>query len=238
MASQAQPDAELAAALSTTKAYYSAKVGRFGANHLGVDWPSLPSQLLRFVQLLKLCAVPMNASWNDVGCGYGALLGFLAERWPGTNLDYAGVDLSPAMIAQARALWRQHPASSFVVGHHSPRQADYSVASGVFNVQLDIPNATWDRFIRRTLGDMRRQSSKGMAVNFKTVPPNGKETRCGLYYTHPEPWRRFCEHDLGWPVELVAGYGVGEFTLLLRSPAAGSHQGTALSPTAHASGLV
>lgn len=45
----------------------------------------------------------------DLGCGPGHVAAFLADR----GLDVVGIDLSPGMIAQARAL---HPALRFRVG--------------------------------------------------------------------------------------------------------------------------
>ncbi|MGZ5195649.1 MAG: class I SAM-dependent methyltransferase, partial [Ramlibacter sp.] len=84
--------------------YYTAKIARHGATPLGVDWESVPTQELRFVQLLKICDFASLVSLNDIGCGYGALLSLLDQRAPG-KVDYLGLDLSPLMIAEARRLW-------------------------------------------------------------------------------------------------------------------------------------
>jgi len=69
-----------------------------------------------------------------VGCGYGALLGYLGEHHPGTDIDYLGYDISPSMIRRARELWRGRAATRFAVADAGSRVADYSVASGLFNV--------------------------------------------------------------------------------------------------------
>ena len=74
--------------------YYTAKVSRHGATPLGVDWTCIATQELRFVQLLKLCEFAAPFSLNDLGCGYGALLAYLAKRHASAAIDYLGIDLS------------------------------------------------------------------------------------------------------------------------------------------------
>ena len=49
--------------------------------------------------LRQLGEIPHD-SVLDVGCGTGAMLERIAERWPGG--DFAGVDLSPAMVLAAQ----------------------------------------------------------------------------------------------------------------------------------------
>src|SRR5690242_10985469 len=85
--------------------YYSDRVGKFGATPLGVDWPSVASRNHRFVQLLKIGDFGERFSLNDFGCGYGALLAYLAWRHPATLIDYHGIDISQSMIEAARPLW-------------------------------------------------------------------------------------------------------------------------------------
>ena len=63
---------DLAAVHTGISDYYTAKIRKFGATPLGVDWTCLPTQELRFVQLLKVCDFTSPLSLNDLGCGYGA----------------------------------------------------------------------------------------------------------------------------------------------------------------------
>jgi SAM-dependent methyltransferase len=196
------------------EAYYAAKVARHGATPLGVDWSCRATQELRFVQLLRLCDFAVPFSLNDLGCGYGALVAYLGWRHPGAAVDYLGVDLAPAMVRRAR---RRHAGAGtrFAVGRRCPRVADYTVASGIMNVKLGQPRAVWEAFVAATLGEMRRASRRGFAVNFMAEAPPGSEPE-GLYRTAPEPWARFCERELGCAVEVRDGYGLREFTLLAR----------------------
>lgn len=199
------------------EAYYSARIARFGATPLGVDWTCVATQNLRFIQLLRICDFGAAFSVNDFGCGYGALLDFCRERHPHWALDYAGIDLSEPMVAAARSKWAGTPDTGFHVGGRAPRSADVCVASGLFNVCQSIPRADWEVFVRDTLREMRRTCSIGFSANFMSPVPAGVHPAPELYRTTPPPWIAFCEQELGCRVELVEGYGLREFTLLARA---------------------
>ncbi len=196
--------------------YYTQKVLTHGATALGVDWTCQPTQELRFVQLLKLCNFRQPFSLNDVGCGYGALLAFLAKRHRGANVDYLGTDLSPAMIAQAKPSRRSSIRSQFVVTGAIPRVADYSVASGIFNVRLEQSLACWTFFVEQMLTAMHAASRLGFAVNFLAPLGPGMQGISELYRTSPEVWVHYCERQFNARVELASAYGMSEFTLLVR----------------------
>jgi SAM-dependent methyltransferase len=207
--------ASLAPVHARIEAYYGDKVALHGATPRGVDWTCAPTQELRFVQLLKLCDLSRPFSLNDVGCGYGALIGFIARRHPQADIDYLGVDLSSAMISRARRRHRGTVGRRFVVGSDIPRTADYAVASGVMNVMLDHPRALWEEFVADTLRRMHASIRLGFAVNFMAERPDGDGT-VGLYRTDPLRWTSFCRQVLGCAADVVDGYGMREFTLLVR----------------------
>lgn len=196
--------------------YYTDKIVKHGISPAGVDWSCVPTQELRFVQLLKLCDFSAPFALNDLGCGYGALRSFLANRHAHAATDYLGIDLSAAMIRRARRRWRDDASARFVHGCAAPRVADYSVASGIFNVRQDQPPELWERFVIRTLSQLHATSRRGFAVNFMSLSAAGQPARPGVYQTAPEPWGRWCERELGATVHIVAGYGMREFTLLVR----------------------
>ena len=198
------------------ESYYTERVLTYGTTPPGVDWRCAADQELRFAQLLAVCDFSQAFSLNDLGCGYAALWGYLADHYPGAEVDYMGIDLSGEMIARAKRLWPPSHRLDCVVGHASPRVGDHSVASGIFNVKLDRPIDRWERFVARTLIDLHATSQRGFAVNFMareaSLPPPPEE----LYCTSAEPWIIFCQRELGASVELRAGYGLREFTLLVR----------------------
>ena len=211
------PDSEpLSGVYAGVEAYYSARVAKHGATPLGVDWSCQATQSMRFVQLLKICDFSAPFSLNDIGCGYGALCAFLAMRHGESGIDYLGVDLSRAMIGRARRRFRG-PARRFVVGRAAPRVADYSVASGIMNVNVGYSRSVWEDFIAVMLADIRRTSRRGFAVNFVTEAAAATDSQAAsLYRTDPSPWVRYCEQELGCAVEVLDDYGMREFTLLAR----------------------
>jgi SAM-dependent methyltransferase len=199
---------------ASVEAYYSAKLARHGANALGVDWTCAATQWLRFVQLLKVCSFDAPFSLNDLGCGYGALATFLAERYP-VAVDYLGIDLSRVMVQRARRRHRGDRTTRFAVGRTCPRLADYTVASGVMNVTLGVTVPLWEEYVRYLLADMHRNTRRGFAVNFLVAPTPGAPAD-QLYCPRPELWRQYCLEAFGGSVELLDDYGLREFTLLVR----------------------
>lgn len=197
-------------------AHYTRTLATHGPTPLGVDWSCQPTQDMRFVQLLKVCDFAAPFVLNDLGCGYGALVDFLALRHSRARIDYLGIDLATAMVDAARARYGARPRVAFAQGDMPPREADFSVASGIFNVRLDQPPARWRAWVARTLTALHATSRRGFAVNFIAPPPHGARLPAGLYHPAPEVWGEFCLAHLGATVELVEGYGLHEYTLLVR----------------------
>jgi len=195
--------------------YYSDTIERHGPTPLGVDWPNAASQYLRFVQLLKLCDFKRPFILNDFGCGYGALLEYLAMRHAEADIAYRGIDISASMIAAARERWAGHRRAQFVVGARCGRVADYSLASGTFNVRLGHPSADWESYIETVLSDLKACSRIGFAVNFM-LPHDDKPAEDELYRSPPTRWVAFCRNELGCRVRVLSSYGLREFTLLIR----------------------
>jgi len=205
----------MSGALEKVRDYYSGTLARHGPTPLGVDWPSAASQYLRFVQLLKICDFAKPFTLNDLGCGYGALLGYFELRHPGASIAYHGVDVSPQMVEAGRSLWlRRKPATEFSVGSECRTPADYSVASGIFNVRLGCPTGEWEAYVGSVLRGLRENSKVGFSVNF--MLPARAASEESLYGTLPERWIDFCERELACTTEQVAAYGLREFTLLAR----------------------
>jgi SAM-dependent methyltransferase len=204
---------ELAAVRSDVGRYYSEQLGRFGATPLGVGWTCLPTQELRFVQLARLFEAG-TFSLNDIGCGYGALLAYLRRRRRATRIDYLGLDLSEPMVEAARRKWKHVPGARFATAAGTYREADYCVASGVFNVKLGHDRGTWERLVAQTMDQMYGRSRRGMAVNFLREDA-ALDDLAEHYRCTPDPWIAHARR-LGASVELRSGYGMPEFTLLLR----------------------
>lgn len=201
-------------ALAAVAGYYGERLRRFGATPLGVDWPHRPNQELRLLQLLRLCDFSAPCSLNDVGCGYGALRGLLSRRQRRAQIDYLGTDVSAAMVAAARRRWRRRADCAFEVAAGATRVADYSLASGIFNVKLDCPLPDWEALVARTLDNLRRHSRLGYGVNFIDPPAPGQASPPELYRPPAEQWlAHLARHQPGCAVALLRGYGLPEYTL-------------------------
>lgn len=203
--------------LDAVSAYYSGTLQRFGATPLGVDWPNRLNQELRLVQLLKVCDLSAPRSLNDVGCGYGALRTLLSRRHRRAQIDLVGTDVSPAMVAAARRRWRHRADCAFEVAEGAVRLADYSLASGIFNVKLDCPLPEWEALVARTLDNLQRHSRLGYAVNFIAPPAPGQASPPELYRPAAERWLdHIADTQPGAGVTVLRGYGLPEYTLLVR----------------------
>ena len=194
--------------------YYSEKIRKFGETAQGVDWNSAESQKLRFEQLLKI--VPPSAtrySILDYGCGYGALIDSLADR--GMPFQYIGYDVSEEMILRARRL-HERDDCTFSNDPEELGAVAYAVASGVFNVKLEIPVADWREYVVGALEDLHRLSTKGFAFNALTSYSDTERMRDDLFYADPAQLFDYCKRTFSGQVALLHDYGLYEFTILVR----------------------
>ena len=198
--------------------YYSEKLHAHGASPQGVDWNSGESQRLRFGELLRICEGRQDFSLNDIGCGYGALADHLVEL--GQRCDYLGVDLSAPMIAKAEELHRGRAGCRFLAGERADRSADYSVASGIFNVKLAAPHAAWRSHVLQTLDGLNATSRKGFAFNCLTRYSDAERMKDYLFYADPGELFDHCKQRFSRNVALLHDYGLYEFTLLVRKDVA------------------
>jgi SAM-dependent methyltransferase len=198
--------------------YYSAKLHEHGPCARGVDWNSSESQSLRFDQLLGVCDFSEDRSINDFGCGYGALLDHLHAR--GLEAEYRGFDVSAAMVAEARRRHGTDDRRRFGDDPAGLTVADYTLASGIFNVRLETPEAEWEDYIRATLETLDRLSRRGFAFNMLTGYSDPGRMRGDLYYGDPCVYFDHCKRRFSKQVALLHDYGLYEFTIRVRKPPA------------------
>lgn len=213
--------------VAATRAYYADKFLAHGAVPQGVDWGHDRAQNTRFDQLLKLVPPePVGApplSLNDLGCGYGALLDHLHARC--REVDYLGIDLVPAMVEAAQL--RHGSRGRFVVGSGCPRVADYAVASGLFNVRGEVPEAQWHQFVLSVLDDLHANSRLGFAFNALTGYSDTDRMRSDLHYADPLWFFEWCKRKYARNVALLHDYDLYDFTIIVRKDLAFSAaQGT------------
>ena len=203
------------AILRNVSSYYTTKVERHGTTPAGVDWNSLESQLLRFDQLLQIVSDGHTGfSMADLGCGYGHLYDHLCKG--SSDFTYRGYDLSEAMIERARDLHSLSENASFSVSDHPTDDADYAVASGIFNVKLDVDVQVWKNFVLDTIAVLDRSSARGFAFNCLTSYSDTDRMRPDLYYADPLEIFDHCKRRFSRNVALLHDYGLYEFTILVR----------------------
>lgn len=200
--------------LSEVGRYYGDKLVQYGPSFRGVDWNSSESQELRYQQLLKVLDAKSGFSINDYGCGYGALVESLVAR--GYAFRYHGFDISKPMVDKAIELHQGIDGCEFVSEGSSLGQADYTVASGIFNVRLQTTEAEWKDYVLYTIERMAEISKKGFAFNMLTKYSDRDRMRSDLYYADPEDIFRFCKTRVSRFVSLLHDYPLYEFTVIVK----------------------
>ena len=194
--------------------YYTSKLEEHGTTARGVDWNGEAGQTLRFDQLLRIVDVAGRFSINDLGCGYGALLDHLDAR--GFEVDYTGIDVSAEMARAGARRFEGRADADFICAARLNREADYSVASGIFNVRLERSDAEWRGYIEATLDMLHAASRRGFSFNCLTSYSDASKMRDDLYYADPCALFDLCKRRYSKSVALLHDYGLYEFTILVR----------------------
>lgn len=200
--------------LKSVEYYYAAKLRDHGPTPLGVDWNSAESQILRFEQILRVCDVGSSFSIIDYGCGYGALVDYLAGK--GLEFFYTGYDISAEMINKARELHAGSRNCSFVSDASHLRAADYTVTSGIFNVKLQVSDDEWHTYMLHNIEQIATLSKKGFAFNALTSYSDIDKRRPDLHYADSLFWFDYCKKHFSRFVALLHDYPLYEFTILVR----------------------
>jgi SAM-dependent methyltransferase len=200
--------------LDRVQQYYGEKIETHGATARGVDWNSPDSQRLRFEKLLKLSDRSQPITINDYGCGYGALADYLQDE--GYSFRYYGFDISAKMIAKARELHGAMAHVAFVSAEPELTVADYTLASGIFNVKLRTSPAEWEQYVLHTLQTICGLSKRGFAFNVLTKYSDAEYKRPDLYYADPMLLFDYCKTNFSRFVTLIHDYPLYEFTMLVR----------------------
>jgi SAM-dependent methyltransferase len=200
--------------LTNVGQYYSERAIEHGATAKGVDWNSAESQFLRFEQLLKVCNITRTFSLNDYGCGYGALVEYMTAR--GYKFQYRGFDISEQMIAQARELHKELKFCDFFTDQFLLKVADYTIASGIFNVKLQTTLEEWEKYVLEVLERIAELSEKGFAFNVLTKYSDSERMRQHLYYADPCYWFDYCKRHFSRNVAILHDYDLYEFTIIVR----------------------
>ncbi|MCS6796264.1 MAG: class I SAM-dependent methyltransferase [Raineya sp.] len=203
--------------LQTLNEFYAEQLALHGSTAQGVNWKDEHAQIGRFEQLLKILPCNSDFSIADLGCGYGALAEFMQKKGF-TNFQFYGYDLAPAMIEQARKTYPHlNFAQFFLLQHPSEmKEADFVVASGIFNKKLDLKEYEFLSYILETLEIMHQKSRLGFAFNMLTSYSDKEKQRSDLYYANPCFMFDYCMRNFSRNVALLHDYQMYDFTILVR----------------------
>jgi SAM-dependent methyltransferase len=202
--------------LAPIAAVYSQRLEQFGAKPRGVFWRNADGQRLRFDILSAIFDADADkggVTLNDLGCGYGAYFDYLKDQPPMRDGRYYGYDISEDMVARAKHDV-DDPRATFLLSPTPTRDADYSVASGTYNMRMNIDDEPWAEYVRASLTHLWSRSHKGMAFNMLSA--YGGKRLSDLYYADPRPYFDFCMRKLSRNVVLIHDYSLDEWTLFVR----------------------
>lgn len=200
--------------LRDVASYYTDRVRVYGATARGVDWNSTESQILRFTQIMKVCDTSQPFSINDYGCGYGALVDYLVMQK--VLFEYRGFDISGEMIVRAQEIHKDKNNCMFISDATQLEIADYTIASGIFNVKHQITDQEWGAYLLETLNHFATISRRGFAFNVLTKYSDPEKMRADLYYADPLFLFDYCKKNISKFVALLHDYPLYEFTILVR----------------------
>lgn len=198
--------------------FYKEQLQLYGSTAQGVNWKDENAQTLRFAQLLKILENETESfSINDLGCGYGALASFM-QKAGFQNFIFRGYDLSNEMIEKAKETYPHIAQASFYTIQKTQEmaEADYCVASGIFNKKLNLKEFEFLAYILETLEIMNEKSKKGFAFNMLTSYSDKDKQREDLYYANPSFIFDYCMRNFSNNVALLHDYKAYDFTILVR----------------------
>lgn len=194
--------------------YYTHKIEAYGNEPRGVDWNGEESQALRFEQLSRVISTHGEFSINDLGCGYGALFDYLRPRYE--LFSYVGYDISEAMLTSARLRHAKQTNVNYRQNALLDSMADYTVASGTFNVRLTESDIAWQQHFKDTLDSMNAHSTRGFAFNCLTLYSDRDRMAPHLFYSDPCEMFDFCKRRYSRNVALLHDYELYEYTIIVR----------------------
>jgi len=120
------------------------------------------------------------------------------------------------MLEHARRAHEDPPRIVFMERADELEPADFTVASGIFNVRLDVPDDDWRAYVEATVETLASLSLRGFAFNMLTSYSDSDKMRSDLYYGDPGWFFDLCKRRYARNVALLHDYGLYEFTMIVR----------------------
>ena len=195
---------------------YNRRYRQYGASPHGVFWKDAEFQRRRYENLITIFDDADHAGGltiHDFGCGYGAFFDFLKDRPVMYRSRYIGTEISEPLVAAARERIDDQR-TYFVRALSATETADYTFASGTFNMHMRADEADWLAYVKASLAQLWERSRKGLAFNM--LRHDAPEKFCDLYYADAELFREFCLQEFSTNVRLTNDDPLPDWTIFVQ----------------------
>lgn len=194
---------------------YQRKFRKHGVSPKALRWRDQTSVSKRFAAIVK----ELNFEWKtilDVGCGFGELYTYLAERFD--KFEYTGIDMVKEFIVSASAVKQKTPGETKATFEcrnffEEPVSGKYEVVvcSGVLNSSFKKP----DEFRRKAILRLFETAQKAVVFNMAGgyPQPENKEGS-SIYYSDSMEILKYC-HRLSTKVTYNHSYLPKDFTVAI-----------------------
>ncbi|MDA1088698.1 MAG: class I SAM-dependent methyltransferase [Proteobacteria bacterium] len=202
--------------LEPVLASFEKRVAQFGADPRSAFWKDEEWQKRRYDILSRLFDKPDRqggVSITDFGCGYGAFFDYLKDRPVMNDSRYIGIDMSAAMIEEAKANIID-PRASFQRHLIATETTDYTFVCGTYNMNLGADREEWANYVKASLEQLWSRTTKAMGFNM--LRHDAPEQYRGLYYADGMEFVKFCNETLSSDVAYTDDRPLPDWTILIR----------------------
>ena len=190
-----------------------------GDTHRGLGYPKTEGFDARYrvyLDVVRFGPTPgLPSTILDIGCGTGRLLDEI-KMSARTGFSYTGIDLSPQLIAAARA---KHPEAEFLIGDPFDNEAiwaarpDYVIFGGIFTCKLQMSQTQMTDYMVRLLRLAFNHCQRGLAFNVMSHHVDWQ--RDDLFHVPFDSMAQILQANFSRNYMFRADYGLYEYTVYL-----------------------
>jgi hypothetical protein len=177
---------------------YNKRFTKLGAVPEASLWFSKERQLVRFKLIADVVAQKRpkeNFSITDIGCGYGAFVPYLFQRFPNEDFTYNGFEIAEKPLNYCIKTYTRSNVV-FKMGNLPKRHSDFSIMSGTYNYAPVLSPKVWQAYLFKNLSQIWSYSRLGIIFNL-SVASEAKITSQNISYFSQENVMSFCQNELG-----------------------------------------
>jgi SAM-dependent methyltransferase len=192
------------------KKLYEKSAKEFGDTPPGVFWKDEVTHNLR-LRIISEVGIVEGCSVLDVGCGYGALWGYLLERGI-RNIRYTGIDIVASLVGMAKKRFGDSAEFKVADVMKIDQEYDFVLNLGGFHLKPDCSDLDWfQNFVCPMISKMWKLTRVGLAFTLMTDMVDYRNSN--LYYANPVEVLDFVRRTFSRYVVLRHDYRLYEFTL-------------------------